>query len=130
PWVEATYPVCRQRACRVIGGISRGATWSMRLGMAHWDTFAAIGAHSLPGPPFSAARLRALLEGIPARSIPSLYLDTGTLDRYRRSAAEYHEMLERFSVPHQWHIFDGAHDEAYWQAHIPDYLRWYTRQWE
>ncbi len=125
PWVEASYPTCRQRQCRAIGGISRGATWAVQLGIENWQTFGVIGAHSLPGAPFSPARLRVLLETIPAGMTPSLYLDTGRLDRYRRPTTEFHETLVHFEVPHEWHLLEGAHEEVYWEAHLSAYLTWY-----
>ena len=31
--------------------------------------------------------------------------------------------------PHEWYLFNGTHDEAYWSAHVEDYLEWYTRPW-
>lgn len=130
PWVEANYPACRRRDCRVIGGISRGATWAVQLGIENWQTFGGIGAHSLPGAPFSPARLKALLEAIPAGKMPPLYLDTGTFDRYRRPAAEFHEILMRFEVSHEWHLLEGAHEEAYWEAHLLRYLTWYGSRLE
>jgi hypothetical protein len=27
-------------------------------------------------------------------------------------------------------MFSGYHEEAYWQAHVEDYLRWYTAGWK
>jgi enterochelin esterase-like enzyme len=46
PWVDAHYQTCRDRACRAIGGLSRGAGWAMRIGLMASETFSAIGAHS------------------------------------------------------------------------------------
>ena len=43
-----TFNVCSERACRALGGISRGASWALRLGLKHWELFGSFGAHSLP----------------------------------------------------------------------------------
>jgi len=32
PWVEAHYNVCKERNCRAIGGLSRGASWAALAG--------------------------------------------------------------------------------------------------
>jgi len=33
------------------------------------------------------------------------------------------------NIPHEWHLFTGYHEEAYWQSHLEQYLRWYTQDW-
>ena len=45
PWVESNLHAKSERYWRAIGGISRGASWAVRLGLQHWDLFGAIGAH-------------------------------------------------------------------------------------
>ena len=48
PFTESSFNACTERACRALGGISRGASWAARVGFNAWDLFASIGAHSLP----------------------------------------------------------------------------------
>ena len=48
PFIEANYPVRAERGGRAIGGISRGASWALRLGLLPELPFGRIGAHSLP----------------------------------------------------------------------------------
>jgi enterochelin esterase-like enzyme len=129
PWVEGLYAVSTERSCRAIGGISRGAAWAALLGMENWQQFGAIGAHSVPNAPYSESRLKYLLEDIPAGNLPRVWLDSGNLDRYRKSAQAFDELLTRRGVDHEWHLNEGAHEEAYWQAHLEDYLRWYAAPW-
>jgi enterochelin esterase-like enzyme len=129
PWVEANYAVSTDRNCRALGGISRGAAWSALLGIENWEQFAAIGTHSVPNAPYSEVRLKSLLDEIPAGSVPRIWMDTGDMDRYRKSAKEFEELLTRRGVPHEWHLNEGAHEEAYWQAYLEDYLRWYASPW-
>ena len=129
PWVENEYAVSTDRNCRALGGISRGAAWSALLGIENWENFSAIGTHSVPNAPYSEVRLKFLLDDIPSDSVPRFWMDTGDLDRYRKSAKEFEELLTRRGVPHEWHLNEGAHEEAYWQAHLEDYLRWYASPW-
>ncbi|MCD4673879.1 MAG: esterase family protein [Anaerolineaceae bacterium] len=129
PWVENHYAVSTDRACRAIGGISRGAAWAALLGIENWQGFGAIGAHSVPNAPYSEPRLKILLDAISPGDVPRIWLDTGTQDRYRKSAREFDELLTRRGVEHEWYLNEGAHNEEYWQAHLADYLRWYAFPW-
>jgi enterochelin esterase-like enzyme len=68
---------------------------------------------------------------MPARFEPRIYMDISDDERpeIAKSASWLEEILNRYDVPHEWHIFVGEHEEAYWQAHVEDYLRWYTMDW-
>jgi enterochelin esterase-like enzyme len=126
PWVDAHYPTCAERACRAIGGLSRGAAWAVYLGLGHPALFGAIGAHSLP--PFIGMEKLVPKEiaAIPPGQTPRIYLDIGWADRYRQPAAGFEDQLNRLGVPHEWYLFEGQHDEAYWSAHVKGYLEWYA----
>lgn len=39
---------------------------------------------------------------------------------------------ERFNAnefPHEWRLYNGAHTEEYWRAHVEEYIEWYAVQW-
>lgn len=129
PWVDAHYPTCTQRACRAIGGLSRGAAWAVRLGFEHWDAFNSIGAHSLAIFYYDSNRLYLWLKPMQPEEYPRVYLDAGHVDPERRSVEAFEQKLSDTGVPHEWHVFKGAHDEVYWQAHVEEYLRWYASGW-
>lgn len=126
PWVDAHYPTCAERDCRSIGGLSRGAAWAVRLGFEHWQTFGAIGAHSLP--PFfgDPNRLPTWLAAIPDDQYPRIYLDIGSQDPYLSPAAEFEDLLTHLRVAHLWRLNPGGHDDAYWSGQVEEYLRWYA----
>ncbi|MBP7227994.1 MAG: hypothetical protein KA988_02705 [Longilinea sp.] len=129
PWVEASYPICAGAGCRALGGLSRGAAWAVNLGFSHPGVFGSIGAHSLP--PFSgdAERLPYWLRAFGEQPLPKLYLDVGEKDRYHKATEQFEKTLTDLQVPHEWVLQPGAHDEAYWAAHVEDYLRWYDQAW-
>ena len=129
PFVEAHYGLCRERACRAVGGLSRGAAWALDLAFEHPNLFSAVGAHSLAPYYGQETHIRQIILSHPETVFPRVYLDTGRADRYRAEAISVEEMFTRLSVPHEWYFNEGLHDEAYWQAHVPAYLRWYTRDW-
>jgi len=130
PWIEEYFPVCRERGCRALGGISRGAGWALHLGIQHSDQFIAIGAHS-PAPFWGDdLRLYYRASEIPSDQWPRFYLDSGKYDRYLKAAQAFVDRLESLGLPYEWHLNDGEHNVAYWQAHLEDYLRWYAAQWQ
>jgi enterochelin esterase-like enzyme len=129
PWIDANYATCPQRACRAIGGLSRGAVWAFLIGLENQRLFGAAGGHSLPGPVVSPYYLKTLWESMPENERIRLYIDIGEFDRYRSGAEEFRARLEFLSIPHEWRLNPGTHDDAYWLAHVEDYLRWYASGW-
>lgn len=129
PAVQARYPLCAQPECRAVGGLSRGALWALRLALEGEPAFGAVGGHSLPNSPFSPSKLRALLAARSPQLPPRIWLDSGDLDRYLRGAKQFHELLTQLNVAHTWTVNEGAHEEAYWQAHLGEYLQWYAQDW-
>ena len=129
PWLDQNYRTCTKRTCRAIGGLSRGAGWAIHMGFTNWQQVGSIGAHSLP--PFwgDAQRLKSWVETIPFGQVPRVYMDIGKLDPFYKPASEFETLLAQNRVPFTWVINDGKHEEAYWQAHVEEYLQWYNRGW-
>jgi len=129
PFIEDSFNVCRERECRALGGISRGASWAVRLGLQHWQLFAAFGAHSLPTFNGDLNDLPEWLEAIPDDNAPRIYLDTGRFDPEVKTAYAFEQVLNQKGILHEWHLNDGRHDEEYWSAHMREYLEWYASVW-
>lgn len=128
-WVDEHYRSLPDRRYRAIGGLSRGAAWAVHLGITNWQTFGAIGAHSLPIFASDTPFIRKWLEDIPPESMPRIYLDIAEKDRWIQIAAWFENLLTEEDIPHVWHLYPGYHEEAYWQAHVEEYLRWYAQDW-
>lgn len=128
PWVEANYRTLPERKYRAVGGLSRGAGWAVHFGLQYWDVFGAIGGHSLPVFWADVPLVKSWLNAIPPESMPRIYLDIGDQDRPEilASATWFEELLAKQGIVHEWHLFIGYHDEAYWAAHVEQYLRWYA----
>lgn len=129
PWIDAHYRTLAIRPYRAIGGLSRGAGWAVHLGLEDWGLFGAIGGHSLAVQYGDGARIPGWLDAIPASSYPRIYLDIGASDGLFSSAAQFEQLLDARGIPHEWHPFQGTHNEAYWSSHVDDYLRWYGEGW-
>ena len=131
PFVDENYRTLPEREYRAIGGLSRGAGWAIHLGLSRWDLFGAFGGHSPPVFWSDTGRVRGWLAAIPPDSMPRIYLDIGEKDRdsILKSALWFENLLNEQGIPHEWYLFTGYHEEAYWSAHVKDYLRWYAANW-
>ena len=131
PYVDKNFRTLADRQHRAVGGLSRGAGWSVHLGLVYWRLFGALGAHS-PAIFHEDARLmRVYLDEIPAGSHPRIFVDVGEKDRPEiyDAAIWFGQVLNEKDVPHDWYLFPGYHEEAYWHAHIEKYLHWYAKEW-
>ena len=126
PYIDQNYRTIADREHRAIGGMSRGAGWALRLGLERWQLFGTLGLHSLAAfgddRPFLVDWLRA----IPPKSWPNIFLDVGESDTELGFNTLFESNLTALGVPHEWHLYPGAHDEDYWKAHVEEYLRWYA----
>jgi enterochelin esterase-like enzyme len=131
PWVEANYRTTPERPFRAVGGLSRGGAWALHLGLTYPELFSAVGMHSGFVFHSDAPYLRIWLDETPFEQMPRFYLDVADNDRpdIYDSAVWFEAMLTEFNLPHEWHVFIGYHEEAYWQAHVEQYLRWYAQRW-
>lgn len=132
PWVDEHYRTIPDRAHRAIGGLSRGGAWAIHLGLSHWELFSAIGVHS--GFVFYSdiQLIYQWLNHIPDGMTPRIYMDIGDDDRpeITQGAHWLEDLLTKFDIPHEWYMYVGEHEEAYWKAHVDDYLRWYAKDWK
>src|SRR4030095_1382423 len=81
PYIDSTYRTFPDRNQRAIGGMSRGAGWALRLGLAHLDLFSALRLHSLGASQRDVSDMTAWLTGIPASSRPRVFMDVGDNDQ-------------------------------------------------
>lgn len=131
PKIDSEYRTIPNREHRAVGGMSRGAGWAIHFGIAYWDVFGALGAHSPAVFHSDAQRMRTWLDEIPENGFPRIYVDIGDKDRpeIMRSAVWFEELLNEKDIPHEWHLFSGYHSEEYWQAHVEKYILWYSEIW-
>ena len=61
----------------------------------------------------------------PARA-PRLWLDAGDADPWAPRAAALHALLVARGVPHDYRVWPGGHEGAYWRGHVADYLAFYA----
>lgn len=130
PQIDRDYFTQPEASARAIGGLSRGGAWAMRLGIRHPAVFGAIGGHS-PAIFYSDLdTLPARLLAVPEAQRPRLWLDVGDKDSEYATLRTFEKVLTSAGVAHEWHSYLGWHEEAYWSAHVAEYLRWYAAEWK
>ena len=129
PYIDQNYRTLANRDYRAIGGMSRGAGWALRLGLQRWDLFGMLGLHSLAAFADDRPFLENWLEAIPPESWPNIFIDMGESDQELGFNSQFEGILTQLGIPHEWHLYPGAHDELYWGAHVEEYLRWYAEVW-
>lgn len=131
PYIDSHYRTQPERHFRAIGGLSRGGGWAVHLGLEHWELFGTVGLHSPAIFWSDVSSVKKWLNAIPYESMPRIYIDVGRNDRPEilESATWFEELLTQREISHEWHLFAGYHEEAYWNAHLEQYLRWYAADW-
>ena len=131
PFIDSTYRTIPDRDFRAIGGLSRGAAWSLHLGLTEWELFGTFGAHSLPIFWSDSLQVPSWVDAIPPESFPRIYIDLADQDLkdIRNSTEWFIDLLVEKELPHEFYVFPGIHEEEYWSAHIEEYIRFYTLEW-
>jgi enterochelin esterase-like enzyme len=117
PDVDHRWRTVAERSGRAIGGVSLGGRHALEFAAGHPSLVAAVGGHSstLPRSP----------EALAAAKIP-IYLDVGESDGLYGADAALAARLRRLGADVRWNSAEGTHGHAYWSAHLPDYLRFYS----
>ena len=129
PHIDQNYRTIDDRDYRAIGGMSRGAGWALRLGLTHWELFGSIGLHSLAVLQKDASKIEDWLADIPPSSQPRVFMDVGDNDPELIMANQVETQFNEYGLSHEWHLYNGAHTEDYWSAHVEEYIRWYAEGW-
>ncbi|MEW5829798.1 MAG: alpha/beta hydrolase-fold protein [Chloroflexota bacterium] len=129
PYVDAAYRTQANRSGRALGGLSRGGAWAIHLGLTQPELFASIGAHAPAIFVTDTNKIGRWLAALPSDLRLRVFLDIGDNDTGAAEALRLESQLAQFGVEHEWHFYLGAHIEAYWRAHVEEYLRWYAAAW-
>jgi len=128
PHIESQTCAWPAREGRAVGGVSRGGYWSLMMAFRRPDLFRSVGAHSpalidsFAGPDEDP---RVTGTANPLGDL-RIWVDIGERDPYLTAARPLHDTLTAAGVAHEWRVNPGIHDEAYWTAHLDDYITWYA----
>ncbi len=112
---EAVMPAIEQRFGPdhyAVSGISRGGAMALDLALRDPELFRSVGLHS------PASRLDHRVDPVPWKC----WLDIGADDYLLEGARLTGRSLRDSGVDITEHIWGGVHEDAYWAAHLDDYL--------
>ncbi len=135
PAIESKYSVWQTPAGRAIGGISRGAYWSIEIAFQHPDLFGIVGGHSpaitsdlLIGTPAGFSML-SLARSSDAIKTLRIHLDAGNRDWAQNGVRKLSADLSAAGIAYTTSTGEGIHADAYWKSRMTDYLAFYTATW-
>ena len=130
PYVDTHYRTLAGRPYRAIGGMSRGAGWAIHLGLRYPEVFGRVGGHS-PAIMFEDDTnvLSYAITDAKRGVAPEIFIDVGDADAQRQSAFWLDQLLTSLSIGHTYIFRPGNHSEAYWTAHLSEYLLFYAHDW-
>jgi enterochelin esterase-like enzyme len=120
PLIDSTYRTIPHRDRRVIAGLSMGAGQAMRIGLAHLDTFSAIGAFSGVGKVDPKAAYGGVFADPAAfdQKVSLLYFHAGTVSldaKIHKSAEALYQALQKLGIKNV--VFRDAKGLAHeWQT--------------
>lgn len=129
PFIDSTYRTLPERTSRAVGGLSRGGGWALHFALNYPDLFGAFGGHSLAILDEDGRRISRLLDSIPVEDMPRIYMDIGKSDGLKASTEKFEAQLTDRGIPHEWYVYPGFHNEAYWSKHVKEYIKWYATGW-
>lgn len=114
PFIEANYPVLKNRENRALAGLSMGGGQTLNFGLGNPDKFAWVGAFS------SAPNTKKpqILVPDPAeikKQLKLLFISCGDKDSLMPYSYRTHEYLQENSVPHIFYVEPGGHDFTVWK---------------
>lgn len=149
-FIERSFPARRSRSARCIGGLSMGGYGALRLGLGYPDTFASVNSHS--GALMHARKAQTVMDPAEFRRIfgprpentdhdlvhltqkarragklPRIRIDCGTEDFLLQENRQFHDVLQRMKVPHEYAEFPGTHNWDYWDTHVQEALAFHAK---
>ena len=128
-WLAENQGVCDQFECRAIGGISRGGGWALYGVFQEPGIFSALGLHSTPAFDDTPYYIRRAIGTMSENQYPRIYIDIGAKDYWYTYAWNVKVFFDENEIAHEWHENEGKHENAYWETHLAEYLRWYGAGW-
>lgn len=131
PFIEAHYPVSRDRRDRAIAGGSLGGASAYLLAFERPDLFSSAGIFGNGLITGYEDETRAMLAALPPNLKPRVFLGSGEGDTYMLGQAQLLiPLLDEARIEHSQAFIPGGHDYFTWLSTFPAYFRWLEAGWE
>ncbi len=122
PYVEKLYRVSAKPDDRAIAGLSMGGGQALRIGLAHLDTFHAVGAFSAAarGNPEEAFRDFFAEPAAANKKLKVFFIACGKADGLFPSSEALHEALEKHQIKHQFAPSEEGHVWRNWRNYLAE----------
>lgn len=133
PYIENTFLVKDGAENHALGGLSRGAGWTLHLGLNNPGMFSRLGMHSLAiFNIYNDGDIPELLDNIAPEDKPIIYIDygDGEYSLLKNTIAKFMYELEIRDFEFEFNEFPGGHNGIYWSSNVEKYLLFYTSGWE
>jgi S-formylglutathione hydrolase FrmB len=157
PEIDKKFRTVADRDHRMIAGLSMGGYGSIKFGLKYPEMFSVVGSFSgalgaasfneknagnigksidlIYGPADSETRktndifeLARALTPEKIKNLPFVYLDCGTEDFLFQSNRDFAALLAEKKVPHEFRQLPGAHNWAFWNAQVREFLELSNRR--
>jgi enterochelin esterase family protein len=121
PMIDGNYRTLADRDHRAMAGLSMGGGQTLSIGLAHLDTFSALGVFSGAG---GTTDVKTAYNGAFAdpdafnKKVRAFYISIGTTENAERARA-FHNALEAQGIKHVYYESEGtAHEWQTWRRSI------------
>ena len=138
-----TCAACSSESPRFIAGLSMGGFAALRLAGQYPERYLAASGHSSVTEVSqldqlmeetrthwsTAATSVSVLEALKSAQgkLPALRFDCGLSDIFLQPNRQLHQSLLALGIAHVYEEFEGGHEWQYWQTHLADSLRFFSR---
>jgi enterochelin esterase-like enzyme len=124
PYVEARFPVLKDRDHRALAGLSMGGVESLTIGLNHLDAFSYVAGFSAAVRPADFQRDFAALTASPDESnkkLHLLWLGVGRDDGLFEATDSFSKFLDTAQIKHVYHTSEGAHTWIVWRRYLQEF---------
>ena len=152
PEIDKKFRTIGDRKHRAIAGLSMGGYGSLKFGLKYAEMFSLVGSFSgaLGAASYNEKNAAAIGKSIDAifggidsetrnandifkivkeistekvKNLPFLYLDCGTEDFLYQSNRDFANLLQEKKIPHEFRELPGAHNWAFWDLQVQEFLQ-------
>jgi len=123
PYIDKNFRTIPDREHRAFAGLSMGGAQAFRIGLAHLDTFAWLGAFSAAVANLDLATdyNGKLADPQINKQLKLLWMGVGKQDGLHDGLVAIHQNLEKAGVNHIWVESEGGHVWSEWRVYLTEF---------